>query len=277
MLYLSGFDDCHSLREGRISDEELWRALQSLTKVQSVDIESKTLYANCMTAPFPNGLFQSATSMRLMGQMHYGLAKAILTSVNPATLKHLCLDMVQDPRVGYPRSEFVPGDRGEDGRVIALGASSGLLTPLTGRCTSLQTLILRRIGQAHSKFCWHVDAEDESYIEWASFIRSVQGTVERLTFEQSGGLVDMPHPRQFRIMHDRFRALILPAIVSGNRPCLNAIELRGVRVRTDEEGGTAALRNELSAILGANAKIVVEEDLAWAICLEFNVGVGVRA
>lgn len=169
-----------------ISDEELRRAMHSLTHVQGVDIASKTDFDYRLPVPknqLPNDFFQSATSVRLAGSMQYGLVKPILNAINPATLKHLCLDRVQDV---FKIGPVVPGDRGDDGRIIALGVTSGLLTTLTGRCTALRTLILRRAGQGHSIHRWHAAAEEASYIEWASFIPSVQGTVEKFKFEQSG-------------------------------------------------------------------------------------------
>lgn len=168
-LCISSLNHRHSLGEDMISDEELWRAMHSLTHVQGVDIASRTDFNYRLPVPknkLPNGLFQSATSVRLAGSMQYGLARSILNAINPATLKHLCLDRVQDV---FDIGPVVPGDRGDDGRTIALGVTSGLLTTLTGRCTALRTLILRRVGQGHSIHRWHAAAEEASYIEWASF------------------------------------------------------------------------------------------------------------
>lgn len=60
----------------------------------------------------------------------------------------------------------------------------GFLTTLTDHCTGLRTLVLSRIGHARENMIWDTAAEEASYVEWASFIRSVQGTVEKLAFEQ---------------------------------------------------------------------------------------------
>lgn len=264
-LYIPGCDKCNSLEEDGISNQELWRAMQSLKHVQSVDLASHMLHVNCTRVKFPNGLFQFATSVRLVGQMRYGLAKSILKAINPAMLKDLCLDMVQDLKVGNPRGEFVPGDRGEDGRMIALGTISGLLTWLTGRCTALKTLILRRVGQTERGFGWHEAAENTSYVEWARFINSVQGTVERFTFEQAGDWVrdydSNSETRQIRIMDMRFRLFIIPAIVLGKWPCLTIMELRGVRFQIQNvPDGNAELKTRLKAVLGGNIKIVVEAE-----------------
>lgn len=166
---------------------------------------------------------------------------------------------------GQQDGGFAPGDRGEDGRIVALGVISGLLTTLTGRCTALQTLTLRRIGHVEDGIGWHTAAEEASYTEWASFIRSVNGTVEKFMFEQAGEEVlrprrafGMPYPAWI-IMDDAFRRLILPAIVSGMWPCMTRLELGGVggSMAQDEK---AALNTGLRAVLGADAEIVVREN-----------------
>lgn len=260
------FDDWYN---GMISEEELWRGLQLLTHVQSVDVISDENYGSGLIVPtkqFPNGLFQSATSVSLVGYMPYGLAKSILNAINPATLKHLCLGFVQEMKILERRDTNMPGERDEDGRILALGATSGLLTELTGQCIALRTLILRRIGQSQDgqHRMWHTAAEEASYLEWASFIRSVQGTLKNFMFEQAGktisqGLDDSnftDEARPNRIMDERFRRLLLPAIVSGTWPCLAVMKLRGAR---GSNGQKATLITELKAVLGGNVKIVVEE------------------
>lgn len=259
--------DRYSFGEDTISEEELWRALRSFTQIRSVDIASKSTSAFNFTIPtslFPKDLFGSATSVRLVGRMQFGLAKSILDAINPATLNHLCIDMAQDGMIGHPPGVFEPGERGEDGRMIALGALSGLLTTLTGRCSALRTLTLRRIGQVEDGWGWHAEAEEEAYMEWVSFIRSVRGTVEDFTFEQAAGWLHvsatMSRPG-FRIMDDRFRRHILPALVSESWPCLTNLELRGVRNLT--QGGQDALITELRAVLGRNTEIVVEEEARY--------------
>ncbi|MCJ1471281.1 hypothetical protein MMC07_009929 [Pseudocyphellaria aurata] len=252
------------------SDEDLWSAMQLLTHVQSVDVgfRNDLPCANRIgvpTAQFPTGLFQSATSVRLVDHMPYGLAKSILDVVNPATLKHLCLDMVQDCKAGQRQRGYLPEDRGEDGRMIALGAMVGLLTTLTGACAALRVLTLRRLGQQQIGSNWNEAAEEVSYIEWASFICSVRTTVEKFTFEQAGssalgatGFTD--EDGTLRVMDERFRKFILPAILSGNWPCLTVMELRGARTAEDQ-GGKTALIAELRAVLGGNAEIVVDEQV----------------
>lgn len=79
--------------------------------------------------------------MRFLGHVEYGLAKSILNAINPGMLRHLCLDMVSDCIARKPRDEFVAG------QTMTLSRTSGLLTPLTSRCTALRTLVLRRTGR----------------------------------------------------------------------------------------------------------------------------------
>lgn len=263
MLCIADFDPGHGSGQGTCMEEELWRAMQPLTHLKSVDVAFQTVFSREKPVPkrlFPTALFQIATSVRLVGYMHYGLSKSILDAIDPALLKHLCLDTVHDRKSGPSQDGFRPGDRGEDGRIIAFGATAGLLTKLTGKCTALRTLVLRRLGQAIEGESWHAGAEEASYTEWASFVRSVRGTVEKFTFEQSEEWV---HPGQFpgpildriRIMDGRFRRLVFPVISSGAWPCLTVIKLRGVR-----EDGT--LLTKIMAGLGENLRIVVVDPKA---------------
>lgn len=256
-----------SLEQGVISDAQWWRAMESLTQVQGADLGSRNFFAYEMTVPtqqIPTDVFQSLTSVRLVGHMQHGLAKSILDVINPATLEHLCIDMLQDRKLGESRVSIIPVYRDEDRRIIERGPTSGLLTTLTGRCTALRTLILRRVGQGESGQGWQTAREEASYTEWASFIRSVQGTVEHFTFEQAGESLSDRFPfvgevsRPVRVMDERFLRLIFPAIVSGNWPCLTTLELQGVR-RLIGEVGKAALITELRDVLGEKPKIVVDE------------------
>lgn len=259
-LYTNVFDIRFGMDEKYISEAELWRAVGLLTHVQSVHVGTKNCFSNCLTevlTKIPSLLFQSATSVTLEGKMQYGLAKSILNAINPAMLKHLRLDLVQDRNSGPPRRGQMPGDTGEDGRIIAYGATSGLLTTLTGRCTALQTLILRRIGQvAQRSIEWRTAAEEAAYMESAAFIHSIRRTVEKLTFDQVEEFLGIRGftngPGVLRIMDKTFRRLMLPTIISGDWPCLTAIHFRGVR-------GSEELTTQLRAVLGENRTIDVQE------------------
>ena len=264
-LYLPACLSSQAGREDVTAQQDLLAAMQSLTHVQSVDLAFKnTSYG--MVPPmkqFPNTWFQSATSVRLVGRMQYGLAKSILNAVNPALLRHLCLDLVRERLTRQRQGRIMPGDMGEDGRIVARGVMSGLLTPLTDRCTVLRTLDLRRMVVSHFQHHRHQSADQASYMEWACFIRSVQGTVEEFTFEQVTRHLELYDPedeiRALRtIMDEKFERLILPAIVSANWPRLKRLELRGVGGSYDQ-GGKVALTQGLTAALGEEAIVVVEE------------------
>lgn len=243
--------------------EDMRRVKESLTHVRGVEIGSRANNAYEMpdaSRRIAHDLFQSATSITLIGYMDYKLAKSILRAIDPTKLEHLCLNMVQDHCIEHFTTGHKPGDTSEDSRLIAYGATSGLLKPLTGRCTALGTLSLRRVGQIQESYEWHAGAEDASYTEWASFICSVRSTVKAFTFEQCGrwrrGARPVDANSSSRIMDDRFRRILLPSIVSGNWPCLASMELQGVR---SEDGGAAGLTLELGAVLGENTHIVVRE------------------
>lgn len=281
----SGF--FRTLEKNKIPDEDLWNAMRSLTHVRRVDIGIKVGCAYLLTVPsmhIPSVLFQSATSVSLVGQMQYSLAKSILNSINSAQLIYLRLDMIQDRKMGIFQEGFRPGQRAEEGRIVANGAMTGLLGRLTGRCTGLRFLILRRIGQAQAGPEWHAHAEQLSYLEWALFIRSVKGTVEKLMFEQAevaltidpgpfssapGPFSNTPGPFStaapsgngplpFRIMDERFKRLVFPILCSGKWPCLVKMELRGVR-GWNSQGGGAELSTALRTVHGAESWILIDE------------------
>lgn len=223
-LSIPTFQGFHNSVKDLISDGQCWRAMNLLTNVQSVEVGSACPLAYSMTLPtdqFPIDLYQSATSVRLVGRVSNNLATSILNAINPATLQDLCLDMIE---------------------------TAGLLSTLTGRCTTLRTLILRRIGE--------IRYGPGPYSEWRSFIDSVQGTVEKFTFEEAWGTLPerLSDPR---FMDESFRRLVYPTIAPGNWPRLTILKLRGLRGPNDE-GGSDALTKELRAVLGGQAKVMVE-------------------
>lgn len=125
--------------------------------------------------------------------------------------------MVQEHKIGHIHRQLVPGQRGEDGQIIA---TSGLLTTITGR------LVVRRVGQSHQTYGWQATGEEASYIEWASFIRSVQGTLEEFTFEHG--------PFHFRSWTRDSGVLCFQPCL-GNWPCLTIVELLGRKGSSDED------------------------------------------
>ncbi|MCJ1470743.1 hypothetical protein MMC07_009390 [Pseudocyphellaria aurata] len=265
MLYRLNSDIFSNLEEPGITEEDLWSAMDSLTRVERVEIGISADCSYLMTVPLmqiPSGLFKSATSVTLVGQIQYNLAKSILSAINPEALQHLCLNLVQERNMALLQMGYMPGDCRDDGRIIARGAMSGLLQPLTGRCTTLHTLTLRRIGQHKDCFGWHAAAEEASYVEWAAFIRSVQGSVEHIAFEQVEPISTDPRVTAqdlpFRIMDERFCRLVFPTLVSGHWPRLMSMELVGVRGLSDD-GGTKRLVKELKAAHKQTAITVMEQ------------------
>ena len=207
-------------------------------------------------AEHPTDWFQSVTGVRLVGHMQYGLAKLILNAFNPVTLECLCLDMVQDRKITNHYDCTVLGDMAEDGRIIAAGVLSGRLTTLTGRCKALRTLTVRRIGESGSGSGWHAGADEAFYTEWASFVCSVRGTVEKFTFEHWPRKCHGMPPATEK-MDRRFRRIVRQAIISGNWPCLTTTELGGV-VRPHGQDKNEPI-TELKAALGEDVTIVVSE------------------
>ncbi|MCJ1469799.1 hypothetical protein MMC07_008441 [Pseudocyphellaria aurata] len=249
--------------EVKASHDALWQAMNLLTNVKEVDIGFKREHlspVSIQNGPFPSDLFRFVTSVSLVGLMQHSLATTILSNVSPATLKHLCFDMLQ-----------VFKDRTGDSHQIRLGgiidysATLGLLTPLKNRCTALRSLTLRRIGH-YVKRPGNEAAHDAYYAEWGSFIRSVQATVENFTFEQAPSVQFLPESSggsssqalPFRYMDDKFCRFVLPAIVEENWPCLATLELLGVR-GSKLQGGTAGLETLLRTALGEKPRIVVQE------------------
>lgn len=266
-------------RKDMRAEENFWHAMLSLTHVQSVDLSSKLIFSHgggkttTQIENIPRQLFRSVTSIKLAGMMPCGPATSILITINPATLKHLCLDRVD----GYSTEKDENGreERRNYGTFCFEVQSPGLLRALIGQCTALQTLILRRVGRVHEmeslqNTCAHhvqfsETLEAASYTEWASFIRSVQATVKEFTFDhieyESGYVGLWTEDLPFRAMDGRFLRLVLPTILSSNWPCLTMMKLRGVRTLNGQDG-KIALTRQLEAILGRDAEIVVEESIA---------------
>lgn len=259
MLFRPDFHYCPKLKKTQVSEEELCRAMQSITQARSVDIGTSTDLAFLIGMPStlnPSQLFHSASSVTLVGQINYSLAKTILNSVNPAVLTHLRLGMVQDRKIGG----YTPGEEVEDGRLISHRAMTGLLTPLIGRCTALQTLKLQKIGMLRHGYGWHAASEEAIYAEWAAFIASVQGTVKQLTFEQAEKQKAGSKKTKasvFRAMDDRFDRLVLPTLVSGDWPRLTWLRLLGVR-GSRSQGRTLGLAMRLRAVHSDNTWIILK-------------------
>ncbi|MCJ1417230.1 hypothetical protein MMC32_003572 [Xylographa parallela] len=228
-----------------------WNVLRSLTKVTTVDFGCvESIDYGDYTRQYPASLFPAARSIRLCGNMYFGLAAAIIHSVDPATLESITLDNLQD--VGqYPNGLPIVEDHrfdlsliketsrpdGSRGLVFP-GPMRGILRPLQGRCLNLKDLYIRKCGQKlielESWGCsrrWSNKADEEVYMECASFLDSVKSSLQSFHFEQGH---EAPAPGKvvvlqfIRPMDDRFRCFILPVILSGNWTQLQRLEIKGV-------------------------------------------------
>ncbi|MCJ1435614.1 hypothetical protein MMC27_004988 [Xylographa pallens] len=268
-----------------LQDIELttWNVLRSLTKVRTVDFGC---VEDCdhgdYTRQYPASLFPAARSIRLCGNMYFGLAAAIMHSVDPATLESITLDDLQD--VGqYPNGLPIAGEHGLDLSLIKEisnpdgsrglvfpGPMRGILRPLQGRCLNLKYLYIRKCGQKliepdswNSPRTWSNKADEEVYMECASFLNSVKLSLQSFHFEQGD---EAPSPGKvvllqfIRPMDDRFRRFILPVILSGNWAKLERLEIRGV----GKWRGIPTISEEIIAqvkdAVGLHTKVVVADE-----------------
>ncbi|MCJ1400119.1 hypothetical protein MMC11_003323 [Xylographa trunciseda] len=163
-----------------------WNVFRSLAKVKTVDFGCLALHCSKHSA------------LRLHV---FGLAAAIMHSVDPATLESITLDDLQD--VGqYPNGLPIAEDHAADLRLIKEstrpdgsrglvfpGPMRELLRPLQGQCSNLKFLYIRRCGQKliqddGSEMVWSNTAEEGAYMEYASFLDSVKSSLRSFHFEQ---------------------------------------------------------------------------------------------
>lgn len=282
-------DDWNAISVDAWSDGVLWKVFQSFTNVMTVDIGFLRHYREI---EIPPPLFTSAMSARLLGHVSKRTAEAVLHSIDPMKLLHLALDNLQNfgkmsegedlpwsIRASSPNRSETPEslDPEERRRGVYPGPMRGHLRYLEGRCTVLKSLTLRSVGQdsiQQSQFSTFAD--EQRYEEWASFLKSVQPSLERLYFEQ--GVIqgnDKNYwrpghkPRQdARPMDARFIRYLLPVILDGPWPNLRHLEIRGVG-RWDEfvEPGVVltnvalddATRERIGLAVGPNVKVVIDE------------------
>lgn len=169
----------------------IWMVLNMMTNVRHVDIawvrDQHDIYLHKVS--LPSRLFSNATSVSLVGVMGRPLPLLILKSIRVSNLQHLTISNLQecgelthglDPAHSDPNRITAPGRTRK-----SPGAMLGVLTQLNG-CTALKTLTLRKVAKAaeHAFDSTLFKHDDQVYGEWATFIRSVGRTLEKLTFEQ---------------------------------------------------------------------------------------------
>ena len=232
----------------------IWKVFSAMRNISHLDFYSLTWEREIHAPP---SLFPSARHIRLGGQMSYAMAKSILHSCDPIKVTRLELNNLQDfgqlyegkdmPHVPY---RCIPRDRGPETKYPNGDPKLKYPEPMrdhlrrrTGRCTALEYLILRGVGQ---EWRWHRSeqitgsaARDElRYQEWAYFIQSVKPTLQSLEFEQGLPPEDPAQgdyaPHQFprlcpgRPMDQRFMKTLLPVLMSGPWPRLEKMVIRGL-------------------------------------------------
>ncbi|MCJ1470732.1 hypothetical protein MMC07_009379 [Pseudocyphellaria aurata] len=242
-----------SFRVFRASEEALWNGLKLLTNLRHVEVDFRA-YNALNDSQIPRELFSTVTSLAMIGHLEVDPDRSIVNAVDPAILTRLSFTMVHFRDLQWR----IPGDYSRDNRRISYGATAGLLTSLMGQCSSLRSLTLRRIYQVDNDAAWYAAAENVSYAEYASFLCSVQSTLEHFTYEQTArwrkGAEESDAPTRYSDI--RFRRFLLPAVlVARTWPCITTITIYGVRTPDEQP----ALIGELAAGLRPNIKIVVQE------------------
>ncbi|KAH8810888.1 hypothetical protein F5884DRAFT_262116 [Xylogone sp. PMI_703] len=197
--------------------------------------------------PLPSFEFSKLEHIHIGGQMSFAFFRACIGSVDPARLINLDFDNLQD--IGQMKdrepideeiklSELAEyNDPQGTPMVRHTGPMRNFLWDFVGRCTALQRLALRSSGQDYdADFLWSDTIDAQRYKEYASFIRSVRGTLQHLVFEQAVRQGEIhrscraPHPHQTgaRPMDKRFLNYILPVLIERPWPVLQSMEILGL-------------------------------------------------
>ncbi len=236
--------------EPPLSDASVWKAFKTLINIRILDFcslaEERQLHV-------PPSLFSSARVIRISGQMTFALAFAILQSGTPSTITSLDLDNLQD--IGQickgkrmminENLSALKESRYSDGTPKRRhpGPMRDHLRQLKGRCSTLEHLALRSVGQDGSmEPLWSSSLDEERYQQWAAFIDSSRGSIRTLDLEQGlsarglgpvvghcRGHAHTLHPvQQLRPMDSRFIAYILPVLLKTPWPKLEKVTIRGL-------------------------------------------------
>lgn len=147
----------------------------------------------------------------------------------------------------------------------APGPMQNLLGALAGKCTSLKTLHLRKVG-ARDRFDFDPAShrkEPDIYAEWAIFLASVKPTLESLTVEQGERLLPRAYVAQPRVrpMDQLFGDVIFPVLVRGDEWLkLKKLVVRGVQRWKEDDGVGRVLvdgRGELRGRFGKGVEVVM--------------------
>lgn len=242
--------------ERRITEEPMWATFGLLSNVRYLDFASLANHRERVPPPL---LFPNVTHLRLSGQMSWALVRAFIDSLDPTRLISLECNNLQDfgqlcdgedldvleevlqlnRRVDlttFPESKDIDDATGSEFRHP--GAMRGHLQRLEGKCSNLQHLCLRSVGQDDPRDDrWSPSIDAARYEEWASFIHSVRPALHTLTIEQGLEVKDIDtsalcprlSPLQIgRLMDDRLVKHILPTFSIGEWPRLKQLKILGV-------------------------------------------------
>lgn len=279
-----------------VAKPAFWELMQCLENVTSFDLAELSHFWSTVTPRSSLSqaqYFPTASSIRLLGVMEPLIAASILSTLDATKLVSLTLDNVQccgkapygtvfAPVLRERRKCALPQYRkwwSADTGFVWPGLVRGLLNPLTGRCTGLKSLTLRKVGDRNVEECDVLRGMNECFLltEWSSFIQSVSTTLEEFTFEQGprqdrqSGTSGRVHP--VRTMDRLFGSYIFPALLAGPWPRLKRMEVIGVRswrgcgmrlrgVTIEEQYGgvpfVVSLEDQLRAAVGRGVTVIVE-------------------
>ncbi|MCJ1433585.1 hypothetical protein MMC27_002948 [Xylographa pallens] len=260
---------CFNAAYEQLPEQRTWTAFLTMCNVQTVDFVSLATERELDSPPLR--MFPTAQMVRLGGVFSSALLRSICHGVDPAKLRTLALDNLHDlgqARDGHdlPRASDL-STRTEtdcaDGTPMLRhpGPTRGCLRPLIGRCTALQHLSLRSVGQDDVHDALWSPAKDEArYAEAAEFIASVRPTLRTLVFEQGLQADDDSDPgcgssraglstrEAGRPMDVRFVKYIVPVLVEASWPHLREMVIRGVggSVRRSVERGNREMDRTLA-------------------------------
>ncbi|KAL1588839.1 hypothetical protein WHR41_02423 [Cladosporium halotolerans] len=100
-------DDGYDLTE---IDRQTWSVFSKMVNVTHLDLASlHHVHYDEYVRQNPTKLFPKVRDLRLLGSIHRGLARAIITSLNPCKLRRLDMDYLMDEGA-FPNGELMSGD-----------------------------------------------------------------------------------------------------------------------------------------------------------------------
>lgn len=232
----------------------------------------------------PGGFYVDATALALAGQLDSTASIVILRALTYSSLVYLCLDTVQDVAKMYPRPAARSRDWDLRQRTVAdvnihpegfpsvyhPGAMRKPLSEVTGRCTALRSLTLKRTGVG---FLPQIDGypinevEEQFYEAAAAFLLSVKPTLRYLHFDQGLGpwappefLEEAKHAPAMRPPDQRFLQHVFPVLASSGWPCLETIDIKGVGYVRGVRVLDSVKEAQLRKALGGVVRVVVRDD-----------------